>query len=177
MIHEFIFYFFSNVSSLSRSSATPGSSVIPYSNNTGQPPSGASSLIPYSTAGPPIPSSPIPSSAAPSYPPSPISSLAYPKMTAIVPPQSAWPPMTPSNVNAQNSPSPASSTGSQHRPTPTTPTTPGAPPFGTSPMFTAPLPPPAVPTSSTAPHPFSAESLLNNRGKISYSIVQLNQKI
>ncbi len=126
--------------------------IPPY--NTGQSmqpmPSPASSTSSYS-------------STAASMPPS---SLAYPKTTTGPP---GWPPLS----NAAQL-SPATSSSSLTRPTPPpqgiqtaggTPTTPGAPPFGASSLFAAPLPPPAVPTSSAAPHPFSAEALFSNKGR------------
>lgn len=127
---------------------TPSSSVIP----TAALSLTSSLLTPYNNGN----GQPVSSSSASPYP---VSSLTYPKTPSIVGPPS-WTPQS-----ASPSPSTNLVPGQMNRPTPPAMSNPGAQ-FGSSPLFTAPLPPPVVPTSAaSAPHPFSTESLLTNKGK------------
>lgn len=96
-------------------------------------------------------------SAANSYP---ISSLSYPKAPGILQPNS-WP-HPPSLSTPPVVPVSSSLAPTLTRPLPvSTSTHPGS---YSSPLFTAPLPPTALP-QAPAPLPFSAESLLSNKSK------------
>jgi hypothetical protein len=92
-----------------------------------------------------------------------VSSLSYPKAPSVLGQPPSWPTLNPPTLPA---PPVAVSSGliapTLGRPLPVTTTHPGGS-YGSS-LFTAPLPPSAIPPTST-PLSFSAESLLSNKSK------------
>lgn len=106
--------------------------------------------------------SPLGLSTANTYP---VSSLSYPKAPSVLGQPPSWPPAPP--VAVVSSGLMSSSLG---RPLPVTTSHPSGN-YGSS-LFTAPLPPSAIPPTST-PLSFSAESLLSNKSK-NFNFYQFN---